>query len=72
MSYLDWTYREMYDALLEAINQGPHEQQQLVQRTDEAFAYLEAHDERLSAEEVLGLRVLLAQAETLIGRYFGM
>jgi hypothetical protein len=39
----------MYDALLEAIEQGPHEQQQLVQRTDEAFAYLEAHDERLGA-----------------------
>ncbi|MNY38971.1 hypothetical protein D3C86_1736310 [compost metagenome] len=72
MSYLDWTPREMYDALLDAIEQGPFEQQQLVQRTDEAFAFIEAHDERMSAEDVLGLRVLLAQAETLIGRYFGM
>lgn len=72
MSYLDRTPREMYDALLEAIEQGHYEQQQLVQRTDEAFAYIEAHDERMEAEDVLGLRVLLAQAETLIGRYFGM
>lgn len=65
------SYQTMYDGLLEAIRTGYHEQQRLVQVTDATFAYLNEEEDRLSEDEVLGLRILLAQAETLIGRYFG-
>lgn len=66
------TYPEIYAELLDAINQGPHEQQRLVQMTDTAYAFLEELDQDLEHDQVLGLRVLIAQAESLIVRYFGM
>lgn len=66
------SYQDMYEALLEAIQQGPHRQQELVRATEEAYAYLEELGAELEGEQVLGIRILLAQAETLIGRYFGM
>lgn len=66
------TSEMMYQALNDAIRNGPHEQQELVRITEEAYAFLEETGEGLEGEAVLGLRILLAQAETLIGRYFGM
>lgn len=66
------SYQAVYERLLLAINQGYHEQQRLVEVTDQTFAYLSEYEETMQEDEVLGLRVLLAQAETLIGRYFGM
>lgn len=66
------THHELYAVLLEAIRQGPVEQQELVRITDEAYAFLEAQEDILGEEEILGLRVLIAQAESLIIRYFGM
>lgn len=66
------SYQAVYERLLLAINQGYHEQQKLVEVTDSTFAYLNEYEDTMAEEEILGLRVLLAQAETLIGRYFGM
>lgn len=63
---------QMYDALAEAIRRGPHEQQELVRVTEGAYAFLEEREADLRDDQILGLRILLAQAETLIGRYFGM
>lgn len=63
-------YETTYQALAEAIRLGPHQQIALVQAVDQAYAALE--DEGLTDEQVLGLRVLIAHAEGLIGRYFGM
>lgn len=66
------SYQDVYDQLLQAIEEGYHEQQRLVQVTDSAFAYISEYEDTMPEDEVLGLRILLAQAETLIGRYFGM
>lgn len=66
------SYHDLYAAMLEAIRQGPVEQQQLVRITDEAYAFLESREDTLGEGEILGLRVLIAQAESLIIRYFGM
>lgn len=66
------SYQTVYDRLLLAINQGYHEQQKLVEVTDSTFAYLNEYEETMPEDQIMGLRVLLAQAETLIGRYFGM
>ncbi|HEY9856747.1 MAG TPA: hypothetical protein V6D05_13470 [Stenomitos sp.] len=66
------SYQAVYDRLLLAINQGPHEQQKLVEVTDSTFAYLNEYEDTMPEDEILGLRILLAQAQTLIGRYFGM
>lgn len=66
------SYQDVYDRLLQAIEQGHHEQQMLVQVTDSTFAYISEYEDTMPEDQVLGLRILLAQAETLIGRYFGM
>lgn len=66
------SHQAVYDRLLLAIEQGFHEQQKLVQITDETFAYIAEYEDTLPEEDILGLRILLAQAETMIGRYFGM
>ena len=64
------TYELVYQTLNDAIRLGPHQQIALVQAVDEAYALLE--DETLTDEQVLSLKVLIAHAEGLIGRYFGM
>lgn len=66
------TYQQQYDCLLEAIRRGPVEQQELVRMTDMAYAFLDEFEEGVTEEEVLGLRVLIAHAESLLIRYFGM
>lgn len=63
-------YQHTYHALAEAIRQGPQRQIALVKAVDEAYALMHAED--LTDEQVLGLKVLIAHAETMIGRYFGM
>lgn len=64
------TFDQAYRGLAEAIKLGPHQQIALVQAVDEAYALMEA--EELSDEQLLALRLLIAHAEGLIGRYFGM
>lgn len=64
------SFATVYASLQEAIRLGPHQQIALVQAVDEAYALMDA--EELSDEQVLSLRVLIAHAEGLIGRYFGM
>ncbi len=66
------SYQNVYDRLLQAINQGYHEQQKLVEVTDSTFAYLTEYEETMAEDQILSLRILLAEAETQIGRYFGM
>lgn len=66
------TYQEIYAAMLEAIQRGPDEQQELVRLTDETYAFLEIQEDKLSEAEILSLRMLTAQAESMIVRYFGM
>jgi hypothetical protein len=65
------TFDEVVAELTEAIRVGYREQQELVRVTDLAFDYLAEHDATLANEQVMELRILLAQAETMIGRYFG-
>lgn len=65
-------YTETYQRLLQAIQQGYHQQIDLVATMEEAYAFLEEDEAFLSDEEVLSLRILLKQAETMAGRYFGM
>ena len=64
------TFDIVYASLSEAIKLGPHQQIALVKAVDEAYALLETAE--LADEQVLALRVLIAHAEGLIGRYFGM
>lgn len=64
------SYATVYETLSEAIKLGPHQQIALVRAVDEAYALLDAED--LGDEQTLALRVLIAHAEGLIGRYFGM
>jgi hypothetical protein len=63
-------FETVYRALNEAIRLGPHQQIALVQAVDEAYALME--ENLLTDEQVLSLKVLIAHAEGLIGRYFGM
>jgi hypothetical protein len=65
-------YTQTYDHLLLALHHAPGAQLELLAATDAAFAFMNEADESLSDEEVLGLRVLLGQAQTILGRYFGM
>lgn len=65
------TYQEIYDRLSEALAAGFRRQIDLVSATEAAYEALEENEE-LTDEQMLGLRVLLAQAETQLGRYFGM
>lgn len=66
------TYEEIVRDLEEALRLGHRRQVELVGSAERAYAYLEEAGQDLSDEQVLTLRVLLAQAETRIGRYFGM
>lgn len=63
-------FTQTYQTLNDAIRLGPHRQIDLVKAVDEAYALMEAED--LTDEQVLSLKVLIAHAENLIGRYFGM
>jgi hypothetical protein len=63
-------FETIHTTLKEAIRLGPHQQIALVHAVDEAYALLEA--EELTDEQVVSLKVLIAHAEGLIGRYFGM
>lgn len=65
------SYRGQLAALKQAIAVAPGEQLALVQATDEAFEFLEVRGAQFTDEEVLELKLLLAHAQTLIGRYFG-
>lgn len=63
----------VYETLRKALEDAPYAAQlDLVRITDDTYAFLEAHNESLSDEEYLGLRLLLSQAEGLLTRYFGM
>jgi len=64
------TFDHVYRTLNEAIRLGPHQQIALVQAVDEAYALMD--EEPLTDEQLLSLKVLIAHAEGLIGRYFGM
>ena len=65
------TYQEIYNALQAALSAGFRQQIALVGATESAYELLEVNED-LTDEQILGLRVLLAQAETQLGRYFGM
>ncbi|MEB3238518.1 MAG: hypothetical protein VKO64_12970 [Candidatus Sericytochromatia bacterium] len=65
------TFSEMRSTLDQALENGPRDQQRLVAAVDAAWTWLEDHPEA-DEESVRDLRVRLAHAETLIGRYFGM
>ncbi|MBM3266300.1 MAG: hypothetical protein FJZ01_01515 [Candidatus Sericytochromatia bacterium] len=65
-------FEEVRKALEEALRAGYREQIDLVGAVDATYEFLEACAEDLSDDQVLTLRVMLAQAETQLGRYFGM
>ena len=65
------TYQEIYNSLQMALSAGFRQQIELVRATEAAYELIE-ESEDLTDEQMLGLRVLLAQAETQLGRYFGM
>jgi hypothetical protein len=60
------------EALETALRAGWREQISLVRAVEEAYAFLDAAQDDLGDAEVMTLRILLAQAETQMGRYFGM
>lgn len=60
----------IHNTLKDAIRLGPHQQIALVAAVDAAYALMEA--EELTDEQLVSLKVLIAHAEGLIGRYFGM
>ncbi len=66
------TYDEVLRDLEAALRLGYREQMALVGSAERAYAFLEEQGETLGDQEVLSIRMLLAQAETQIGRYFGM
>lgn len=66
------TYDEVVRDLEEALRMGHRRQVDLIGAAERAYAFLESAGDELADEQVLGLRMLLAQAETQIGRYFGM
>lgn len=65
------TFQEMRAALDQALEAGPRDQQHLVATVDAAWAWIEENPEA-GAEAITDLRVRIAHAESLIGRYFGM
>ncbi|MBM3275636.1 MAG: hypothetical protein FJZ00_10815 [Candidatus Sericytochromatia bacterium] len=65
-------YEDVRAALEAALRSGYREQIALVDATEAAYALLDEGDDELGEAEILTLRVLLAQAETQLGRYFGM
>ena len=65
-------FKQMYDKLLGALEVSHAEQQALLQATDEAYAFLDAANESLTDEQYLAIKVMLGEAETRLGRYFGM
>lgn len=65
-------YAAVRSALAAAIQSGPRAQAELVRITDETFLFMEHQQDVLQDEQLLELRILLAQAQTMIGRYFGM
>ena len=66
------TYDEVLSGLEEALRLGHRRQVELVGATERAYAFLEDSAADLTDQETLALRMALAQAETQIGRYFGM
>jgi hypothetical protein len=62
----------IYQTLLEALQKAPYEQLELLAVVDATFAFLDEHGETLSDDDWLSAKVLLGQAETILGRYFGM
>jgi hemerythrin-like domain-containing protein len=54
-----------------AIKNGPFEQQALLKEVDLTYAYIDLEEEHINDEDLLTLKILLAQAETLLSRYFG-
>jgi hypothetical protein len=65
-------FDEVRSALEAALRSGHREQIALVGATEAAYALLDEGDDELGEAEALTLRILLAQAETQLGRYFGM
>ncbi len=65
------SYDEVYDGLKQALASGYKRQIALVGATEAAYELLEIAED-LTDDQVVGLRVLLSQAETQLGRYFGM
>ncbi len=55
-----------------AIASAPTAQQALVAAVDMGYALLDEEGERWSNDQITGLRMRLAHAESLIIRYFGM
>lgn len=58
--------------LTAALRDAPHAQIALLEATDRLYAALEEGDEWLSDDQVLSGRLLIAQAEAILTRYFGM
>ena len=69
---IEQAYQTVYGALLDALKVSHDEQLALLAATDAAYAFLEAETPVLSDSQYLGLKVLLGEAETRLGRYFGM
>ncbi|MEB3300167.1 MAG: hypothetical protein VKO21_11865 [Candidatus Sericytochromatia bacterium] len=63
-------FAEIREVLDHALAEGPRAQRALVAAVDASWAWLDAHPEA-SEDEITDLRVRLAHAENLIGRYFG-
>lgn len=61
----------IYDELREALLVGHERQIALVAVAERAYEYLEANPD-LGDDQVVGLRMLLSEAENRMGRYFGM
>lgn len=66
------TYEQVLQNLEEALRQGHRQQVDLVGAMERTYAFLEENGHELDDQQVLSLRMLLAHAETQIGRYFGM
>ncbi len=65
------SYDEVYEGLKQALAAGYKRQIALVAATEAAYELLEIAAD-LTDAQALSLRVLLSQAETQLGRYFGM
>ena len=65
-------FQRMYEKLLGALEVSHAEQQALLQATDEAYVFLDEANESLTDEQYLAIKVVLGEAETRLGRYFGM
>ena len=62
----------IYQTLLKALQNAPYEQLELLATVDATYAFLDEAGEDLSDEDWLSAKVLLGEAETILGRYFGM